>query len=151
MQPALQRKLLRELKAIKAEGRKDYTVSITPGDLSTWGIALFGAEKTDWDGAALRLKVKFPAQYPMSPPDVQFTGVIPFHPNVYANGKICLDLLQHNWSAAYGIDAIITSIQTLLVTPNPNSPANATAAEIFTKNFPEYRRYVRKCVQATWA
>jgi ubiquitin-conjugating enzyme E2 A len=70
--------------------------------------------------------------------------------NVYANSKICLDLLQHNWSAAYGIDAVITSIQTLLVTPNPNSPANAAAAELFTKNFPEYRRYVRKCVQLMW-
>jgi ubiquitin-conjugating enzyme E2 A len=54
-------------------------------------------------------------------------------------------LLQHSWSAANGVDAIVSSIQTLLVTPNPNSPADVTAADLFAKNFRENQRRVRKC------
>jgi ubiquitin-protein ligase len=147
----LQRKLIRELKAIKTENRKDYSVTVSASDLTTWRVTLFGADRTDWEGAALHLKFAFPPQYPVAAPEVQFVGVIPFHPNVYATGKICLDLLQHNWSAAYGADAVITLIQTLLVMPNPNSPANVTAADLFATNFPEYRRHVRKCCELTWA
>lgn len=34
-----------------------------------------------------------------------------FHPNVYADGGICLDILQNRWSPTYDVSAILTSIQ----------------------------------------
>jgi ubiquitin-conjugating enzyme E2 A len=128
------RKLLRELKAITQENGKDCAVGIVDGNITHWKISLFGPPQTDWEGAILQLSVKFSPKYPIEAPDIRFVGVIPFHPNVYANGKICLDLIQHNWSAAYSIDSVITALQALLQNPNPNSPANNTAAELFTKN-----------------
>jgi ubiquitin-conjugating enzyme E2 A len=53
-----------------------------------------------------------------------------FHPNVYGDGKICLDILQNQWSPIYDISGILTSIQSLLSDPNPASPANAGQAVI---------------------
>jgi ubiquitin-protein ligase len=147
---ALQRKLLREIKSIKKEDRKDYTVTLSVDNIARWNVALFGPAQTDWEGAVLHLTINFPPQYPHIAPDVRFTGVIPFHPNVYGNGKICLDLLQHNWSAAYGVDSVITAIQALLQSPNPEAPANNTAAELFVSNMGEYQRRVRKCAESTW-
>lgn len=44
---------------------------------------------------------------------------------VYADGAICLDILQNQWSPIYDVSAILTSIQSLLSDPNPNSPANS--------------------------
>jgi ubiquitin-conjugating enzyme E2 A len=149
-QMTLTRRLLREFKKIRDAGRTDYTVQISDAGIEKWSATIFGAKGTEWADAVLRLELGFSSEYPNVAPDVRFVGTIPFHPNVYGNGKICLDLLQHNWSAAFGVEAIVTSIQTLLVAPNPNSPANNTAALLYTDAPQEYMRMVRACVEATW-
>ncbi|KAF2587800.1 hypothetical protein F2Q70_00040081 [Brassica cretica] len=57
-----------------------------------------------------------------------------FHPNIYADGSICLDILQNQWSPIYDVAAILTSIQSLLCDPNPNSPANSEAARMYSES-----------------
>ncbi|RLN94237.1 hypothetical protein BBJ28_00007764 [Nothophytophthora sp. Chile5] len=63
---------------------------------------------------------------------------------------ICLDILQNQWSPIYDISAILTSIQSLLCDPNPNSPANSEAARLFQENRREYNRRVREIVEQSW-
>lgn len=77
--------------------------------------------------------------YTLSPPTI-----------VYADGSICLDILQQKWSPTYNVVGILTSIQSLLNDPNPNSPANAVAAKMFCENKREYERRVRECVEESW-
>jgi hypothetical protein len=67
-------------------------------------------DDTPWEGATFKLKMSFTEDYPNKPPKVQFVTKC-FHPNVYANGGICLDILQNQWSPIYDIAAILTSIQ----------------------------------------
>ena len=69
---------------------------------------------------------------------------------VYNDGGICLDILQNQWSPIYDIAAILTSIQSLLCDPNPNSPANSEAARLFQENRREYNRRVREIVESSW-
>uniref|UniRef100_A0A0D3G3Y9 UBC core domain-containing protein n=2 Tax=Oryza barthii TaxID=65489 RepID=A0A0D3G3Y9_9ORYZ len=69
---------------------------------------------------------------------------------VYADGSICLDILQNQWSPIYDVAAILTSIQSLLCDPNPNSPANSEAARLFSENKREYNRKVREIVEQSW-
>ncbi|GMP41865.1 hypothetical protein CsSME_00011813 [Camellia sinensis var. sinensis] len=66
---------------------------------------------------------------------------------VYADGSICLDILQNQWSPIYDIAAILTSIQSMLCDPNANSPANSEAALLFCENKREYNRRVREIVE----
>merc|ERR1712079_493529 len=73
-----------------------------------------------------------------------------FHPNIYADGSICLDILQHNWSPIYDVHAILTSIQSLLTDPNPNSPANVEAAKLYQENRKEYEKRVAQIVEESW-
>ncbi|KAJ1968351.1 Ubiquitin-conjugating enzyme E2 2, partial [Dimargaris verticillata] len=73
-----------------------------------------------------------------------------FHPNVYANGELCLDILQNRWSPTYDVSSILTSIQSLLHDPNPNSPANSEAAQLYRENRKEYLRRVEEVVQETF-
>jgi ubiquitin-conjugating enzyme E2 A len=67
-----------------------------------------------------------------------------FHPNVYSDGTLCLDIIQDNWSPIYTVASILTSIQSLLTDPNPNSPANPEAAKLIRENPKEYRKRIRR-------
>lgn len=59
-------------------------------------------------------------------------------------------ILQNQWSPIYDIAAILTSIQSLLTDPNPNSPANLEAARLYQENRREYDRRVCDIVEASW-
>jgi hypothetical protein len=54
------------------------------------------------------------------------------------------------WSPIYDIAAILTSIQSLLCDPNPNSPANSEAARLYQENRREYERKVKEIVEQSW-
>ncbi|EWC77174.1 ubiquitin-conjugating enzyme E2 2 [Plasmodium falciparum UGT5.1] len=83
------------------------------------------------------------------PPKVKFLTKM-FHPNIYMDGNICIDILQKHWSPIYDISAILTSIQSLLSDPNPNSPANQEAALLFVENRIEYNRRIKNCVKESF-
>lgn len=51
-----------------------------------------------------------------------------FHPNIYKDGSICLDMLKKDWNPSYDTYAVLSSIRILLGEPNPSSPANNIAA-----------------------
>lgn len=58
--------------------------------------------------------------------------------------------MQHQWSPIYDIAAVLTSIQSLLTDPNPSSPANAEASQLYERDRREYNRRVRIIVEESW-
>ncbi|NXE08611.1 UBE2B enzyme, partial [Lophotis ruficrista] len=101
-----------------------------------------------WTGT-FKLVIEFSEEYPNKPPTVRFLSKM-FHPNVYADGSICLDILQNRWSPTYDVSSILTSIQSLLDEPNPNSPANSQAAQLYQENKREYEKRVSAIVEQSW-
>ncbi|GAC97043.1 hypothetical protein PHSY_004627 [Pseudozyma hubeiensis SY62] len=114
-----------------------------------WNAVIFGPADTPFEDGTFKLVLTFDESYPNKPPTVKFLSKM-FHPNVYANGELCLDILQNRWSPTYDVAAILTSIQSLLHDPNPNSPANAEAASLYRENMKEYVRRVKATVEASW-
>ena len=45
---------------------------------------------------------------------------------------------------------ILTSIQSLLDEPNPTSPANSLAAQLYQENKREYEKKVQAIVEQSW-
>lgn len=73
-----------------------------------------------------------------------------FHPNVYASGDLCLDILQNRWSPTFDVSSILTSIQSLLNDPNISSPANVEAANLYKDHTAQYVKRVRETVEKSW-
>jgi ubiquitin-conjugating enzyme E2 A len=116
----------------------------------TSAVCACSPDDTAWEGGTFKLSLQFTEDYPNKPPLVKFVSKL-FHPNVYNDGGICLDLLQNNWSPIYDISAVLTSIQSLLCDPNPNSPANSEAARLYQENRREYSKRVQAIVEESWS
>ena len=107
-----------------------------------WTGTITGASSTVYENLAYKVSLSFPADYPYTAPTVRFETPI-FHPNVDQHGNICLDILKEKWSAIYNVSSILISIQSLLGEPNPDSPLNCGAADLWA-NQEEYKKAVIK-------
>lgn len=90
-------------------------------DLFKWTGMIMGPEDSPFAGGLFNVVVHFPVDYPFKPPKVNFTTKI-YHPNVNADGLICLDILKGQWSPALTISKVLLSILSLLTDPNPDDP-----------------------------
>lgn len=135
---------LRQISREPPEGASARPVS--ESNLFVWMGTVFGPVDSPWEGGIFHLKMTFPPDYPAHPPRVRFTTEI-FHPNVFSDGALCLDIIQDHWSPIYSVSSILTSIQSLLTDPNPNSPANPEAASLFRTDTRAYNRRVRRCAE----
>ena len=72
-----------------------------------------------------------------------------FHPNVYPSGTVCLSILneEEGWKPAITIKQILLGIQELLNEPNPESPAQADAYNLFKKDRQAYEKKVKSIVK----
>ncbi|KIW05408.1 uncharacterized protein PV09_03921 [Verruconis gallopava] len=117
-------------------------------DLRTWECAIPGKEKTIWEGGQFKLQITFPDEYPTKPPKCKFVPPL-FHPNVYPSGTVCLSILNEDegWRPAITIKEILLGIQSLLNEPNPESPAQADAYNLFKKDKVAYERKIKQVVR----
>uniref|UniRef100_A0A803KVT9 UBC core domain-containing protein n=1 Tax=Chenopodium quinoa TaxID=63459 RepID=A0A803KVT9_CHEQI len=126
-------------------------------NLFVWSATIFGPDETPWEGGVFSLRLTFTDNYPEKPPRVRFTSDI-FHPNgnnslpseflitVYHDGTLCMDIIQEAWSPCHNVATILTSIQSLLTDPNPSSPANPEAAQLFQHDSQAYNKFVTSII-----
>lgn len=72
-----------------------------------------------------------------------------FHPNVYPSGTVCLSILNEDegWKPAITLKQILLGIQDLLNDPNPESPAQAEAYNLFKKDKAAYEKKIKTVVR----
>lgn len=108
--------------------------------------------------------MSFPPTYPLLPPSLTFQDPIPFHPNIYPSGLLCISILHppeedkwgyeaasERWSPVQTPETILLSVISLFSSPNDESPANVEAARLLREEregkSKEFRKAVRKCVR----
>jgi len=138
-------------------------------NLFEWEVALFGPPDTLYQGGYFKAQMKFPPDYPYSPPTVRFTTKV-WHPNVYENGDLCISILHppvddpqsgelpcERWNPTQNVRTILLSVVSLLNEPNTFSPANVDASVMFRRwkdskgKDKEYENIIRKQVAASRA
>lgn len=134
-----------DLKQMRTEPPEGVSAApLSDSNIFVWGATIFGPSDTPWEGGVYSLRLTFNDMYPEKPPKVRFITEM-FHPNIYNDGTICLDIINERWSPIYSVASILTSIQSLLTDPNASSPANPDAAHLYAKDRKAYDRRVRRC------
>jgi ubiquitin-conjugating enzyme E2 R len=106
-----------------------------------------------------QLALKFPKDYPMAPPELKFVSDF-WHPNVFANGKVCMSILhppgedamsgelpEERWLPTQSVTTIILSLLSLLNDPNCASPANVDASVEWRNHRDTFKSRCRKLVE----
>ncbi|KAL2545405.1 Ubiquitin-conjugating enzyme E2 2 [Forsythia ovata] len=145
MSTSARKRLMRDFKWLQQDLR---LASLTHHVIITlcYGMLLYLVWMTLLGMGTFKLTFQFMADYLNKPPIVRFISTM-FHPNIYVDGSICLEILQNQQSPIYDVVAILTPIQSLLCDQNPNSQANSEVARLFSKNKHEYNRKVREIVK----
>jgi ubiquitin-protein ligase len=127
------------------KGKLPFGIKVTPReDILIWDAEITGGKDTPHENLTYKLLVRIDKDdYPRKPPSIKFISNI-FHPNVYRDGQICIDILQGQWAPTLRIISVLVSIQSMLDDPNPNSPANREAAKLYMSNQDEYKNQIIK-------
>tara|TARA_Y100000022_G_C13252453_1_gene377894 strand:+ start:640 stop:1302 length:663 start_codon:yes stop_codon:yes gene_type:complete len=131
------RRIRRELKDIEENPPIPCNAELSDGDLYHWTADLTGPKDTPYYKGVFHLDIRFPLDYPFSPPKIVFTTKI-YHPNINENGNICLDILKDNWSPVLTISKILLSLSSLLSDPNPDDPLVASIAQLYRENYDDW-------------
>ena len=139
-------RLTKELTKLQAEPVEGFTLTDF-SNLMLWQGILDGPKDTPYETGHFRIQFRFEEEYPISAPSLKFHDV-PYHPNIYKDGKICVDILQSSeWSPAQNVRTIIHSLRSLLMDPNPTSPANREAAELYMTDKNAYIKKVKEYIK----
>jgi len=132
--------LANQLRSLLNDPVEGFTVEADEANFFEWKVWIEGPQDTCYAGGVFQLSLKFPKDYPMSPPELKFVSDF-WHPNVFANGKVCMSILhppgedamsgelpEERWLPTQSVTTIILSLMSLLNDPNCASPANVDSS-----------------------
>ncbi|GAB4814970.1 hypothetical protein N2152v2_002016 [Parachlorella kessleri] len=153
----LLRKQLKDLTKNPVEGFS--AGLLDDSNLFEWAVTILGPPDTLYEGGFFNAILKFPKDYPQSPPDCRFTSEM-WHPNVFPDGRVCISILHppgddqygyeqanERWSPVHSVESIVLSIISMLSSPNDESPANIDAAKQWREDKDGFKKRVARIVR----
>ena len=118
------RRLARDIKVVQKDNldAQGIYISVDPFNAFHVRSLIIGPSDTPYQYGNYFFDLCFPEEhYPHKPPQVTFqtrSGDMRFNPNLYANGKVCVSLLNTwagpQWTSCQSLKSILLSFQTLL-------------------------------------
>jgi len=158
--------LLKDFNELKKRPVEGFTVDlIKESDIFAWEVYIQGPPQTFYEGGAFRAILKFPQDFPYTPPKMSFTSEV-WHPNVYWGstkaGEVCISILHppggnpeapdecesdsERWNPAHSVTTIILSVISMLSDPNFSSPANVEASVQWRRDLSKFKTKVKETV-----
>lgn len=138
------RRIAKELQDLERDPLPNFSASPAgDGDFRHWVGSMMGPEDSPYQGGRFGLNIQFPEDYPFNPPKLTFLTKI-YHPNINAQGAICLSILKEEWSSALTMSRVILSLSALLVDPNPDDPLTPEIAHVYKSNQQAYLATARE-------
>ena len=141
---ATSKRISKELADLKKDPPGDCSAGpVDENDMFTWEAVIFGPSDSPYAGGIFNATIQFPMDYPFKPPHIVFDTKV-YHPNINANGGICLDILKSQWSPALSITKVLLSLCSLLSDANPDDPLVPEIARLYKTNREEFNRIARE-------
>ncbi|KAI8903322.1 ubiquitin-conjugating enzyme/RWD-like protein [Gorgonomyces haynaldii] len=140
------KRIQKELAEISLDPPPNVSAGPKGDNLFDWIATLVGPKESPYEGGVFFLDIRFPADYPFKPPQIQFKTKI-YHCNINNKGQICLDVLKDNWSPALTISKVLLSVCSLLTDANPADPLVADIAQKYINDRQEHDRLAKEWTQ----
>ncbi|ORZ34946.1 ubiquitin conjugating enzyme E2 [Catenaria anguillulae PL171] len=152
--------LKKQLKELSKSPHEYFSAGLVDDDnIYVWEILVIPPAGTLYEGGFFKAIMTFPKNYPEMPPELKFTTQI-WHPNIYADGRVCISILHppgedtygyekasERWLPIYTVETIMVSVISMLSEPNDESPANIDAAKEWRENFDAFKKRVGRLVR----
>lgn len=126
--PKFMKRVLSEVDTVR-ESIKDIEtyVLVSEQNVQQWKFLMIPDKTTPYHGGYFEFDMFIPNSYPNNPPKVTFlttdNGKVRFNPNLYANGKVCLSLLNtwatNQWCSSSTLSQVILSIYSMIFNEHP--------------------------------
>jgi ubiquitin-conjugating enzyme E2 D/E len=140
------RRIQKEYQDLSKDAPDNCSAGPRGDNIFIWDGTIIGPSDSPYVGGIFNLEIHFPSDYPFKPPKIIFTTRI-YHPNINANGGICLDILKDQWSPALTVSKTLLSICSLLTDPNPKDPLVPEIADLYIRDRAAYNETARLWTQ----
>lgn len=140
--PNVIKQLAKELKNLDETPPEGIQVGVDDNNFSIIYADIEGPAGTPYENGIFHMKLILSHDFPHSPPKGYFLTKI-FHPNIAANGEICVNALKKDWNPSLGLRHVLMVIRCLLIEPFPESALNEQAGKLLLENYEEYARHAR--------
>jgi len=127
------KRVQQEIKMLDTRPVPGISAKVVEDNTRYFSVVIDGPVGTPYDNGKFELELFLGEDFPMKPPKARFLTKI-YHPNIDKLGRICLDTLKDKWTPAIFLQTLLTSIRSLLSTPNPDDPLANDVAEHWKKN-----------------
>jgi len=115
------KRLESEIKSLELESISNIIFIPSPdNDLFSFTVTIT-AEEGYWEGGTVSFRFDVPSNYPFNAPKIK-CGERIYHPNVNAEGRVCLSLLREDYSPALSLGHIVQGLLFILYNPNFSDP-----------------------------
>ena len=124
------RRILKEIDDLTALPEdSNYFIIPSSHDIRVWTAVIVGPPWSMYHGGLFYASIEIPQDYPFKPPRILLLNKI-LHPQIFENGKICLDVLGECFSPALTIDKIMGLLCKSLKDPDPCCFVESPAKEL---------------------
>jgi len=140
LSPTARKRIQADIKNVGSDDmrRQGIYYHIDESDMTKGTALVIGPPNTPYEGGYYFFSIKFPNDYPFSPPamlTLTQDGRTRFNPNMYREGKVCLSLLNtwhvgDRWSGCQSLSTLLLCVLTSVLVDKPlaNEPGFETRA-----------------------
>jgi len=118
------KRIMREMRHLLTNPHPAFDIYPSETDLTFWKIVVAGPDSTPYREGVFLMFLHFKGEYPDIAPELRFVTKI-LHVNCNAYGRVCMSLLDRNWTPETTVETILLAVYSLLLNPCREDPLDS--------------------------